>query len=161
MTTKEYHRNYKRGIRSERKKKGLCTHCGKKKNTKAQMCGSCTGRMLNWAKERASRRKKYGSCVRCNNLATAGLNCFERANVDKVLGMHCAVLGSTGSDKSGAVAALLHSMLDHKPEPERLCYSRILVIDPHGEYGRAFKERAIVYRAYDPLGNEENTGSPS
>ena len=45
-------------------------------------------------------------------------NTVCRANVDKMLGMHCAVLGSTGSGKSGAVAALLHSMLDHKPEPE-------------------------------------------
>ncbi|TVO64151.1 ATP-binding protein [Denitromonas ohlonensis] len=87
-------------------------------------------------------------------------NAICRANVDKMLGMHCAVLGSTGSGKSGAVAALLHSMLDHKPEPDSVCHPRILVIDPHGEYGHAFKERAIVYRAYDPLGNEETAGSP-
>lgn len=87
-------------------------------------------------------------------------NALCRANVDKMLGMHCAVLGSTGSGKSGAVAALLHSMLDYKPEPDSDCHPRILVIDPHGEYGHAFKERAIIYRAYDPLGNEETTGSP-
>jgi len=87
-------------------------------------------------------------------------NAVCRANVDKMLGMHCAVLGSTGSGKSGAVAALLHSMLDHKPEPDSVCHPRILVIDPHGEYGHAFKERAIVYRAYDPLGNEETVGTP-
>ena len=87
-------------------------------------------------------------------------NAVCRANVDKMLGMHCAVLGSTGSGKSGAVAALLHSMLDHKPVPDSVCHPRILVIDPHGEYGHAFKERAIVYRAYDPLGNEEAAGSP-
>ena len=87
-------------------------------------------------------------------------NAICRTNVDKMLGMHCAVLGSTGSGKSGAVAALLHSMLDHKPEHDSVCHPRIIVIDPHGEYGHAFKHRAIVYRAYDPLGNEENTGSP-
>ena len=87
-------------------------------------------------------------------------NAICRANVDKMLGMHCAVLGSTGSGKSGAVAALLHSMLDHTPEPNKPCHPRILVIDPHGEYGHAFKNRAIVYRAYDPLGNEETTGVP-
>jgi hypothetical protein len=87
-------------------------------------------------------------------------NAVCRANVDKMLGMHCAVLGSTGSGKSGAVAALLYSMLDHKPELDSVCHPRILVIDPHGEYGHAFKQRAIVYRAYDPLGNEETTGSP-
>jgi len=87
-------------------------------------------------------------------------NAVCRANVDKMLGMHCAVLGSTGSGKSGAVAALLHSMLDHKPEPDSVCHPRILVIDPHGEYGHAFKERAIVYQAYDPLGKEASTGTP-
>jgi hypothetical protein len=87
-------------------------------------------------------------------------NAVCRANVDKMLGMHCAVLGSTGSGKSGAVAALLHSMLDHKPELDSVCHPRVIVIDPHGEYGHAFKQRAIVYRAYDPLGNEEATGSP-
>lgn len=87
-------------------------------------------------------------------------NALCRANVDKMLGMHCAVLGSTGSGKSGAVAALLHSMLEHTPEPDAVCHPRILIIDPHGEYGHAFKERAIVYRAYDPLGNEETTGTP-
>src|SRR3546814_12109196 len=32
-----------------------------------------------------------------------------RANIDKMFSMHCAVLGSTGSGKSGAVAALLPS----------------------------------------------------
>lgn len=87
-------------------------------------------------------------------------NAVCRANVDRMPGMHCAVLGSTGSGKSGAVAALLHSMLEHTPEPDAVCHPRILVIDPHGEYGHAFKDRAIVYRAYDPLGNEETTGSP-
>jgi hypothetical protein len=87
-------------------------------------------------------------------------NAVCRANVDKMLGMHCAVLGSTGSGKSGAVAALLHSMLDHTPEPGAVCHPRILVIDPHGEYGHAFKERAVVYRAYDPLGNDETAGTP-
>ena len=87
-------------------------------------------------------------------------NAICRANVDKMLGMHCAILGSTGSGKSGAVAALLHSMLDHKPEPDSVSHPRILIIDPHGEYGSAFKDRAIIYRAYDPLGNEETIGSP-
>lgn len=87
-------------------------------------------------------------------------NTVCRANVDKMLGMHCAVLGSTGSGKSGAVAALLHSMLEHISAPEKVAHPRVLVIDPHGEYGHAFKDRAVVYRAYDPLGNEETIGSP-
>lgn len=87
-------------------------------------------------------------------------NAICRANIDKMLGMHCAVLGSTGSGKSGAVTALLHSMLEHKPKEDKVAHPRIVVLDPHGEYGHAFRERAIVYRAYDPLGNEETTGTP-
>jgi DNA helicase HerA-like ATPase len=87
-------------------------------------------------------------------------NAVCRANIDKMLGMHCAVLGSTGSGKSGAVAALLHSMLQHKPIGNIVGHPRVVVLDPHGEYGHAFKERAVVYRAYDPLGTEETTGMP-
>ncbi len=87
-------------------------------------------------------------------------NAVCRTNIDKMFGMHCAILGSTGSGKSGAVAALLHSMLEHKAEPETVSHPRIVIIDPHDEYSNAFKERAIVYRAYDPLGTEETTGTP-
>lgn len=83
-----------------------------------------------------------------------------RANIDKMFGMHCAVLGSTGSGKSGAVAALLHSVLEHKPNGQDLCRPRIIIIDPHGEYGQAFGDRSIVYRAYDPIGHEQAQGEP-
>lgn len=83
-----------------------------------------------------------------------------RANIDKMFGMHCAVLGSTGSGKSGAVAALLHSVLEHKPNGMDLCRPRIVIIDPHGEYGQAFGERAVVFRAYDPIGHEQTQGEP-
>ena len=81
-----------------------------------------------------------------------------RANIDKMFGMHCAVLGSTGSGKSGAVAALLHSVLEHKTNGTDVCRPRIVMIDPHGEYGQAFGDRAVVYRAYDPIGHEQVQG---
>ncbi len=87
-------------------------------------------------------------------------NALCRANIDKMFGMHCAILGSTGSGKSGAVAALLHSVLDHKAKGNDPCHPRIVIIDPHAEYGRAFQERAVVYRAYDPIGTEETAGTP-
>jgi hypothetical protein len=83
-----------------------------------------------------------------------------RANIDKMFGLHCAVLGSTGSGKSGAVAALLHSVLEHKPIDDQPCRPRIVIIDPHGEYGRAFGDKVLVYRAYDPIGNDETVGQP-
>lgn len=71
-----------------------------------------------------------------------------RANINKMFGMHCAVLGSTGSGKSGTVAAIIHSILSHKNNEKELS-PQIVVIDPHGEYGSAFKDRAVQYRAYD------------
>jgi uncharacterized protein len=87
-------------------------------------------------------------------------NALCRANIDKMFGMHCAILGSTGSGKSGAVAALLHSVLEHKANDHDVCRPRVVVIDPHGEYKKAFGNRAVVYRAYDPIGIEETTGEP-
>jgi hypothetical protein len=83
-----------------------------------------------------------------------------RANIDKMFGMHCAILGSTGSGKSGTVAALLHSVLEHMGKEGKPLKPRIVIIDPHGEYGQAFGKRAKVYRAYDPIGIEESTGDP-
>ena len=77
-----------------------------------------------------------------------------RANINKMFGMHCAVLGSTGSGKSGTVAAIIHSVLSHKNNEQELS-PQIVVIDPHGEYGSAFKERAVQYRAYDIAAGED------
>ncbi|WP_094604510.1 hypothetical protein SPSIL_052500 [Sporomusa silvacetica DSM 10669] len=87
-------------------------------------------------------------------------NAICRANIDKMLGMHCAILGSTGSGKSGAVAGLIHSMLEHTVRVGSECHPRIVIIDPHGEYGCAFANSALVYRAYNPLGAEATEGEP-
>ncbi|EOF8234694.1 ATP-binding protein [Yersinia enterocolitica] len=76
-----------------------------------------------------------------------------RANINKMFGMHCAVLGSTGSGKSGTVAALIHSVLEHKHNNKELS-PQIIIIDPHGEYGSAFEERAVLYRAYGQMAAE-------
>ncbi|EHH1078951.1 MULTISPECIES: ATP-binding protein [Vibrio harveyi group] len=77
-----------------------------------------------------------------------------RANINKMFGMHCAVLGSTGSGKSGTVAAIIHSVLEHNIG-EMVFSPQIVVIDPHGEYGAAFSKRAIQYRAYDIAAGED------
>jgi DNA helicase HerA-like ATPase len=82
-----------------------------------------------------------------------------RANIDKMFGLHCAVLGSTGSGKSGAVAALLHSVLEHRPVAGGEFHPRIVIIDPHAEYAKAFGSRATAYRAYNPLRADEETGT--
>ncbi len=77
-----------------------------------------------------------------------GNNAVCRANIDKLFGHHFAILGSTGSGKSGTVASILHSVLDHRPE-DTMLKPRIVMIDPHGEYASAFGDRAKVYRAYN------------
>lgn len=76
-----------------------------------------------------------------------------RANIDRLFGHHCAILGSTGSGKSSAVSAVLHSILEHKCKPEVGTRPCIILIDPHGEYASAFTGKAKVFRAYNALGH--------
>lgn len=68
-----------------------------------------------------------------------------RANIDKMFGQHCAVLGSTGSGKSGTVASIIHSINETDLKP------RIVLIDPHNEYEKSFVNNAIVYKAYTDM----------
>tara|TARA_R110002072_G_scaffold25033_2_gene84219 strand:+ start:1563 stop:3389 length:1827 start_codon:yes stop_codon:yes gene_type:complete len=79
------------------------------------------------------------------------------ADMDKFFGQHCAVLGSTGSGKSTAVAAVLHSGLDHEPTEEGTCSPRIIIIDPHGEYGSAFGGQCTVFRSFDDGDGDDGT----
>jgi hypothetical protein len=84
-----------------------------------------------------------------------------RANINKMFGQHCAVLGSTGSGKSATVAALIHGLLRKTISTKEPWRPRIIVIDPHGEYSKAFGERAVVFRAYDTeAGGEEGAREP-
>lgn len=77
-----------------------------------------------------------------------GNNAVCRANIDKLFGHHCAILGSTGSGKSGTVASILHSVLAHQTKGKKIS-PRIVIIDPHGEYAKAFGDKAVVYKAYN------------
>ncbi|HRP36945.1 MAG TPA: DUF87 domain-containing protein [Candidatus Dojkabacteria bacterium] len=77
-----------------------------------------------------------------------GNNAVCRANIDKLFGHHCAILGSTGSGKSGTVASILHSVLTHQTKGKTIS-PRIVIIDPHGEYAKAFGNKAVVYKAYN------------
>ena len=61
------------------------------------------------------------------------------ADMNELLGKHTAILGSTGAGKSCAVAAVLHAILDRGPQQEYAQWNpRIVVLDPHNEYGTAF-----------------------
>jgi DNA helicase HerA-like ATPase len=57
--------------------------------------------------------------------------------VDALLGKHFAVLGTTGTGKSCAVALLLQSVLAAHPN------GHVIILDPHGEYAPAFGEAAL------------------
>ena len=86
-----------------------------------------------------------------------GNNAICKANIDKLFGHHFAILGSTGVGKSGTVASILHSVLEHQIEKSTL-KPRIIMIDPHGEYPSAFGARATVYRAYNDAAMNDGTG---
>ena len=82
------------------------------------------------------------------------------ANLDKLLGLHCAVLGSTGTGKSGTVAGIVHSLLEHKAKSgSDVIRPRIVIIDPHGEYSAAFGKRATLFRAYNLVSEEGVPGA--
>jgi hypothetical protein len=59
--------------------------------------------------------------------------------IDAMLGKHFALLGSTGTGKSTSAALILHRICDMAPE------GHIVMLDPHGEYSAAFKERGEIY----------------
>lgn len=75
------------------------------------------------------------------HVGAPGSQCY--AKLSELVGHHTAVLGSTGSGKSGAVAAILHSILDRgKQESYEKWSPRIIILDPHDEYGAAFSEHS-------------------
>lgn len=86
---------------------------------------------------------------------TSNVEC--EANLDKLFGHHCAILGSTGTGKSSAVAAIIHALLEHNPTCNggQTMHPSIILIDPHGEYTAAFKEQAQIYQAYNALSRQE------
>lgn len=59
--------------------------------------------------------------------------------IDALLGKHFALLGSTGTGKSTTTALLLHRIIEQLPE------AHIVMLDPHGEYARAFKDKAELF----------------
>ena len=71
------------------------------------------------------------------HVGSGGAPCF--AAINELLGKHTAILGSTGAGKSGTVAAVIHSILEHGEQAGYESWNpTIVVLDPHNEYGRAF-----------------------
>ncbi|AKJ64777.1 ATP-binding protein [Kiritimatiella glycovorans] len=63
-------------------------------------------------------------------------------NINTLITRHAAVVGTTGSGKSTTVAGLLTSLADSNRYPS----ARILVLDIHGEYGKALADCSTVFR---------------
>lgn len=60
---------------------------------------------------------------------------------DELLGKHFAVLGSTGTGKSCAVALILRTILAHNQK------GHVLLLDVHNEYAPAFRDMAEIFDA--------------
>ncbi|MGH1349323.1 MAG: ATP-binding protein [Methyloligellaceae bacterium] len=63
--------------------------------------------------------------------------------VNDLLGKHFAILGTTGTGKSCAVALVLQKILQHNP------LGHIVLLDPHDEYSAAFPNNAEIIRPSD------------
>ncbi len=74
-------------------------------------------------------------------------------DIDRLLTRHSAVVGTTGSGKSTTVAGLLLSLSD----PVRYPSTRIMVLDIHGEYGAALRDRATVFKINPRFDSDEQS----
>lgn len=72
-------------------------------------------------------------------------------DINKLITRHSAIVGTTGSGKSTTVAGLLSVLSDTVKFPS----ARIIVLDIHGEYGKALKDRANIYK----INPEQNMSS--
>lgn len=63
-------------------------------------------------------------------------------DVNKLVTRHSAIVGTTGSGKSTTVASIMNALSDGNRYPS----ARIIMLDLHGEYGHALRERASVFR---------------
>lgn len=71
-------------------------------------------------------------------------------DIDRLITRHSAVVGMTGAGKSTTVANLVASLSD----PNRYPAARIIVLDVHGEYHAALRDRATLFR----VSADENQG---
>ncbi len=87
----------------------------------------------------------YGGYDEKNSITIGNISISESLNakvdLNKLVSRHCAILGSTGSGKSNAVGILLNAIAN-----KDFNSSRILVIDPHGEYNSVLRNKSKVFR---------------
>lgn len=85
----------------------------------------------------------YGGYEESNSITVGNISVSKsldaKIDLDKLISRHCAIVGSTGSGKSNAVSVLLQSIAKRE-----FPSSRVLVIDPHGEYNDALSKYSKV-----------------
>ncbi|MDE5552959.1 MAG: ATP-binding protein [Malacoplasma sp.] len=80
------------------------------------------------------------SAINVGNISTSeSLTAFF--DLDKLVSRHFAILGSTGSGKSNAVGVTLNSIIE-----KNFKRTRIIILDPHGEYNTVFKSHSTVFK---------------
>lgn len=73
------------------------------------------------------------------HVGSGGTPCH--AEMNELLGKHTAILGSTGAGKSGAVASVIHSIIDRGQNSSYSNWNpQIVILDPHNEYTSAFPD---------------------
>jgi hypothetical protein len=97
----------------------------------------------------------YGGWNEASSITVGNISVSEslaaKIDIDKLVTRHCAILGSTGSGKSNTVAVLLEAISKNDFKS-----SRILVIDPHGEYNEALKGYSKVYKVNADTSKDQN-----
>jgi len=63
-------------------------------------------------------------------------------DVNKLITRHSAIVGTTGSGKSTTVASIINALSDRDRYPS----SRIIMLDLHGEYGQALRDKANIFK---------------
>lgn len=101
----------------------------------------------------------YGNWNEASSITVGSISVSEslaaKIDIDKLVTRHCAILGSTGSGKSNTVAVLLEAIAKNHFKS-----SRILVIDPHGEYNEALKGYSKVYKINNTSKNQNELYIP-
>lgn len=88
------------------------------------------------------------SIVIGNQSASEGLD--AKMDMDKLISRHCAILGATGSGKSNAVSVVIKAIAE-----KSLPCTRILMVDPHGEYASPLEGKCKVFRVGANAGEGE------
>lgn len=100
-----------------------------------------TGQLRSIVESGERRRVKIGTSPLAGNAEV----CIDP---NRLFGRHLAVLGNTGSGKSCSVAGLIRWSLEQAQQAgSRHPNARFIVLDPNGEYSRAFADNAAPVQA--------------